>query len=102
MEGLETLSEAIKRLEGIGYVDSYRAVEGKLKGTSNPIPAPAEQFFVDEIVRFEGDTNLDDECVLFALTDKVSGAKGLYAVAYGPEMATEDVVIVQRLEKLRL
>jgi hypothetical protein len=97
MDGLETLSEAIDRLTKAGYTLSLRAKGGQLSATKGPLGDAPEAFQVDTIVRLEGITDLDEESAVFALTHKASGQKGLYVVAYGPEMHSDDLAIVQKL-----
>ncbi|MES2503492.1 MAG: phosphoribosylpyrophosphate synthetase [Myxococcota bacterium] len=93
----ETLSQAIKRFNARGYTEDFRAHAGKLKAT------PADKLFqptelsVDETFRLEGDTNLEDELILFALSDPSSGLKGTYVSAYSTNMDPLDVDIMQKL-----
>lgn len=97
MDGLETLSEAIERLNKAGYTLSFRAKSGELVDAKGQLTDAPEAFQVDTVVRLEGITDLDEESAVFALAHKASGQKGLYVVAYGPEMASDDLAIVQKL-----
>jgi hypothetical protein len=93
---METVSEAIRRLAGAGYDDAYGAEEDGLKSRRRGIVRPPESFHVDEIVRFEGDSDPSDESAIFALTS-TDGTKGTYTVAFGPLMDSLDAVMVKRL-----
>jgi hypothetical protein len=93
---METVAEAIRRLARAGYVDAFDAAEDGLRSLERGTVAPPESFRVDEIVRFEGDSDPGDESAVFALTSK-SGAKGTYTVAYGPMMDPLDAEMVRRL-----
>src|SRR5690242_16311460 len=95
MDGLETLSEALERLSEKGYEESLHAENGRLGWSPEHAYEPSE-FKVEEVVRFEGVTDLNEESAVFALSHK-SGTKGLYIVAYGPEMDTDDMLVVQKL-----
>ena len=57
------------------------------------------ELVVDKIYRFEGETNIDDEAMLFALSCLRNNIKGTYVVAYGPSMSANDSEIVLKLEK---
>lgn len=97
-DGTETMSEAVARLTKAGYREGFRAIRGRLQNAAHQDFDPGE-FVVDTIVRFEGTTDLDDESAIFALTHVKSQSKGLYIVAFGPQMDTADVEVVQKLNK---
>jgi hypothetical protein len=97
MNGTESLNDALERLTKAGYSESFRASNGQLKSASGSYD-PSE-FTVDTVVRFEGATDLDEEAAIFALTHMKSNTKGVYVVAFGPQMDTDDVDIVQKLHK---
>ena len=56
---------------------------------------------IDETVRFEGDSDPDDEAILLALTVPASaggcGHRGWFAAAYGPDTPAHDVAVLQAL-----
>ena len=95
---METLSEALQRLTAAGYTDDYQAESGGLRSRSIGTVHPAEQFRIDEVVRFEGDSDPSDESAVFALTSQGDGTKGTYTVTYGPMMDSLDAVMVGRLD----
>ena len=43
---------------------------------------------VERVLRFEGQSDPDDEVILFALSEP-DGRKGLYSTQYGPSMPAE-------------
>jgi hypothetical protein len=94
---METVSEALRRLTALGYTDDYRAEVHGLRSHENGAVHPPDRFRVDEIVRFEGDSDPSDESAVFALTSEADGGKGTYTVAFGPMMDTLDADIVRRL-----
>jgi len=95
---METLSEALRRLTAAGYTDDYRADAEGLKSQSNGTVRPPDRFRVDEIVRFEGESDPSEESAVFALTSEGDGTKGTYTVAYGPMMDALDADVVRRLQ----
>jgi hypothetical protein len=94
---METVSEALRRLNTAGYADEYVAEANGLKSRSSGTIQPPERFRVDEIVRFEGDSDPSDESAIFALASEADGSKGTYTVAYGPMMDSRDAEMVRRL-----
>ncbi len=92
---LETMVDALRRFEADGYAASFQAQSGLLVGGG--VEDRPEEFHVEEIARFEGDTDPSDEAAVFAITHTPSGTKGTYTVTYGPEMDPDDVDATQRL-----
>jgi hypothetical protein len=98
---METMQEAIERLEKRGFEIAFRALPGgelgaRLEG-ADEVRYPAETMRVDEIVRFEGRSDPDDEAVLFALRSP-DEVRGTFAAAYGPHMEAETVAVVEKLD----
>jgi hypothetical protein len=94
---METVSEALQRLTASGYVDEYRADTRGLRSRASGAVVPPEAFRVDEVVRFEGDSDPSDESVVLALTSTTDGTKGTYTIAYGPLMDALDADIIRRI-----
>lgn len=92
---LESMTDALGRLEAAGYQTELHAEESALTGPS--LTADPEAFSIDEVIRFEGDSDPDDEAAIFALTHRESGTKGVYIVAYGVEMDPADTEVASRL-----
>jgi hypothetical protein len=51
---------------------------------------------IDELVRYEGISDPEDEAMLLAPTCGC-GRRGLYVTAFGPSASAEDVAVLQRL-----
>lgn len=97
----ETVSEAVNRLSAAGYTDDYRAeADGLHAVTAGCVHAP-EAMTVDEVVRFEGATDPDEEAIVFALRCQPHGTRGTYATAYGPKITSSDAEMVRRLSAAR-
>lgn len=93
---METLSQAMVRLAAIGYTENYHAADGQIVcGRCDQRFDPA-QVEVDEIVRFEGASDPDDESILYAI-DAGCGHRGLYSTAYGPSASTDDIAVLDAL-----
>lgn len=94
---METVAEALRRLMADGYTDDFHADGGGLRSRSTGTVHPPETLRVDEVVRFEGETDPSDESVVFALSSERDGTKGTYTAAFGPSMDALDAAIVPRL-----
>lgn len=96
---LETMQEAMARLEAAGYTGSFRAADGHLHCIECACQVAPETVTIEEIVRFEGASDPDEQAALFAISCSGCGMKGLYTVVFGPEMPAEDAEVVRRLPR---
>lgn len=97
MAAMETLSEAITRLVDAGYVHDFRPVGHQLVcGRCEARFDPAEMT-VDEVVRFEGVSDPDDQAILFALGSG-PGQRGVFSSAYGVGASSADIAILLALQ----
>jgi hypothetical protein len=64
------------------------------------VPTDSRGSPIRETVRFEGDSNPDDEAILLALAC-VDGCLGQYSAAFGPGTAAADVRALERLTPTR-
>ncbi len=98
---METLVEAMQRLRGGGYAHDFVAShDGSLVCRSCGTSQAPEAVEIRETVRFEGDSNPDDEAILFALAC-VDGCLGQYSAAFGPGTAAADARALERLTPTR-
>ena len=98
---LETLSQAMARLERRGFRHSLRARCGELRAVDSGETFAPEDLEIDEIVRFEGETDPAEEVALFALLGPDGAPLGTYSSMYGPATPPEDAAVVQRLRGAR-
>jgi hypothetical protein len=95
---METLHSAVARLERAGYADALRArAEGFLDVRTGRIHAP-ETLIVDEIVRFEGESDPADEAVLFALHSQDESVHATFVATYGPSADPISGPLIRRLD----
>ncbi len=96
MAAMETLSQAINRLITTGYAGIFRPTGQHLVcGRCDTHVDPATMA-VDEIVRFEGVSDPDDQAILYAL-DAECGHRGLYTAAYGVDASSDDIAVLLAL-----
>lgn len=94
---METLSEAIERLRTSGYhLDLFAEAGAQLRCGACNLVFAADTLTVDEVVRFEGASDPDDEAILFALS-AANGHRGTYSAPYGPDATPEDVAVMRSL-----
>jgi hypothetical protein len=98
MKNMDTLSEAINMLKAKGYVNDFNLHPDWIECPVLNIKFKPEEFHVDEMHRFEGMSNPDDNAVLFAISSS-DGQKGLLVDAYG---VYSDSLSKLMIDKLRI
>lgn len=94
---METVLEATARLR-VGYPNDFTALPGgRLRCTACDRAIPASSATMVDMVRFEGDSNPDDQAILAALVT-TCGHRGLFMSAYGPTTAVEAIEVLQALQ----
>jgi hypothetical protein len=98
---MEGLSQAVERLTAAGYRAGFRAEPGGLRAVGSDCVHAPETLVVEEVLRFEGASDPDDQATLFALRCATHGVRGTYVVAWGPGMDPLDAEMVRRLREGR-
>jgi hypothetical protein len=99
MEGdpMGTVSEAIAELQAEGYTGNWFATpELLLRCSECGEDADPAEVSIDHTLRFEGQSDPDDEVIVFALSEP-GGRKGVYSALYGAGMPAEDAGVIARL-----
>lgn len=98
MKNYQTMTEAINGLKKRGYsVDFNLGFAGIHTGDSHFSLAP-DKFEITEVHRFEGETNPDDEAVVYAI-ESHDGIKGILVNGYG---ISADAISDELIEKLSI
>ncbi len=101
MSPMETLTEAMQRLRHASYVADLGATpEGDLLCRTCAVTHASETTEIRETVRFEGDSNPDDEAILLALSYP-NGCLGQFSSAFGPGTSISDALVMGRLAHTR-
>src|SRR5690606_17614852 len=86
-----TVEKALRELEVKGYTIDYNVEEDR-------ILKRAAEFIIEEIYRYEGMSNPDDEATVYGISNKINGDKGVF-VAGNLSFAENDVAkILLKLE----
>ena len=93
----ETLSDAIRRLSDRGFSHDLRAEHGRLRDLATGEFHDPELLEIDELVRFEGESDPDEQAVLFALRSARGTPLGTYSTVFGAAMPPEDGAVVRKL-----
>jgi pterin-4a-carbinolamine dehydratase len=83
MKSYDTLSEAVNDLIKRGYTFNFNIKPDCIRCVENEIDIHPEEFEIDEVYRFEGNTDPGDENILFAISSYKYDVKGLLVNAFG-------------------
>jgi len=86
---MTTLAEAVTHFSALGYWGSFRAEESGLREVFSGKLYPPGDLWIDDLFRFEGETDPGDQVVLFALREVGDELLGTYVVAFGPHVHEE-------------
>lgn len=81
---MKTLSACTKMLEAQGYKTQFLALSEGIKSLASDRVYTSNQVKVISFYRFEGNSDPEDNAILYAL-EAVSGERGLLIDAYGAE-----------------
>lgn len=98
IQHFDTLSEAINGLRVEGYTQDLNIKENCLECQALSLDILVNDFVVDKMFRFEGDSNPGDSSVLYAISSDKHELKGLLVDAYG---AYSGNISAEMIEKLR-
>jgi hypothetical protein len=83
MDLMDTLSQTMNALRLEGYLEDFELKDNKLLCLGNKLSIAHHEFIVDKYFRFEGESDPSDESILYAISSRVYGLKGLLVTAYG-------------------
>jgi len=97
MNHYDTVTEAIAALKERGYTIDFNIDADKLRCTNNEITLHPDEFEIVEVHRFEGDSNPDDEDIVYAIESKDGKLKGIITSAFGLYADPVSNKIIQKL-----
>ena len=83
MENYETVVAALNGLKAKGYSLDFNIAFDKIICDDTDICLNPHEFEITEVHRIEGDTNPDDEDIVYAIESKDGTIKGTMSSAYG-------------------
>ncbi len=92
----DTVSEAINGLKKRGYTLDFNLEKDKVVCNSLPVALQPGEFEITEAYRFEGESNPDDEAIVYGIESK-HGHKGVLVNGFGPSADTLTDEIVRKL-----
>jgi hypothetical protein len=97
MKSYDTLVEALDDLKKRGYDTDFEMQSNCLYCNNLDLRLNEEEFNVDEVYRFEGDSNPHDNAIVYALTSP-TGVKGTIVDGYGADSDNISFEMAKRLQ----
>ena len=97
----DTVTEATAKLAKRGYTTDFELMVEKecLACHKSSLFLSPEEFEIDEIHRFEGDSDPGDQMIVYAISSKIHNIKGIVINAYGIYSDPITYKIVERLKR---
>lgn len=96
---MDTASDGIRRLQAEGYTGNwYATADGTLRCDEAGEESALDELAVDEVLRFEGQSDPGDEMIVFALRAP-SGQRGIYSAAFSADTSAEDSAVIGQLRR---
>ena len=93
-----TVAEAIAALRAQGFDHDFSVTDdGQLRCGECGREFPASDAVVDATYRFEGESDPDDEAVVFGLRCGGCGIRGVLVAGYGPAATAAEAAVVTTL-----
>ncbi|QQR86147.1 MAG: phosphoribosylpyrophosphate synthetase [Flavobacteriales bacterium] len=92
-----TLSEAVNDFQRRGYTDDLMLAGHCVVCEPRGINLDPAEFEIDEFHRFEGNSDPEDQSVLYAISSKSRDIKGILVNAYGPDASSLTQELVRKL-----
>jgi hypothetical protein len=94
-----TLSQTVEALQKEGYSLDFNVQQECIAcHRTNTVLSP-DEFEIDAVYRFEGESNPDDEAVVYAISSPRFGVKGVLVNAYGIYADGASDALVRKLER---
>jgi hypothetical protein len=98
-ESYGTLSETINGLKKEGYDLDFNIKEDCLVCHQISTSLSPDDFEIDKVYRFEGESNPDDSSILYAISSPLLGVKGTLVNAYGIYADAGSSKLVEKLKR---
>lgn len=92
-----TLSEAVNDLQRRGYTDDLQLGGHCVVCDARGLSLDPEEFQIDEFHRFEGNSDPEDQSIVYAISSAEHGLKGVLVNAYGPDASSMTQEMVRKL-----
>src|SRR5690606_36218066 len=93
----KTLSQVMEILKGRGYTEDFNLLEIHDSYKTGGEKVDLNDIVIDKIYRFSAQNDVEDESILYAMTNRKDGAKGLFVNGYGIYTDDEANAIIDKI-----
>jgi hypothetical protein len=93
----KTLVEVIEVLRSRGYTEDFNLLEENISYLKGGDKVDLSDIVIDRVYRFTGLSDLDDESILYAMTNTKDGVKGIFVNGYGIYSDGKAHAIIQKI-----
>ncbi|MFT3824270.1 MAG: hypothetical protein QM731_10130 [Chitinophagaceae bacterium] len=97
MHTYDTVSEAVNDLRKRGYSVDFNLQADSVTCTAPELVLRPSEFEITEVYRFEGNTDPDDEAIVYAIASK-QGQKGVLVNGYGASADSLNDDMIRKLQ----
>lgn len=97
MKIYETVSQTVNGLAQAGYTHNFNLENDCVACAPEKIYLKASEFEIDEVHRFEGETDPADEAIVYAISALNGGIKSVLVNAYGVYANSTSADLVAKL-----
>ena len=96
---MDTLSQTMEQLRNEGYTEDLNLQKNCIECRARNFKIFHDEFVIDKVFRFEGESNPSDEATLYAISSTKYGIKGV--LVNGGGIYTDDITN-EMLESLQI
>ena len=93
-----TLAQTIEALRATGYIEDFNLKQNCIECRAGAYRLFHDEFHIDQVIRFDVNTDPADQAILYAISSEKYGLKGILVNGYG--IYTEDLSN-EMMEKLK-
>ena len=95
------LSDIVDRLTKAGYTETFRGDPDGIRALRSGWVHKPQDLVVEQIERFEGVTDPEEEAIVLALHCPAHGCRGTYVAPYGNNMSSIDGELIAKIPDAR-
>ena len=95
----DTVTEALQWLNQEGFTENFNLDENCIRYNNNKLSMSPEEFKIDYVFRFEGDTDPGDEDIVYGISSDSLDIKGVLTSAFG---IYADAISSEMIKKLSI
>lgn len=97
-ESFGTLSETINGLIKIGYIHDFNIQEECIVCHQTNVKLSPSEFHIEKVYRFEGESNPDDQSILYVISSPKFNIKGTLVNGYGISSDEATAKVIEKLQ----